>query len=75
MAYCLRQRRREAGLQQQKLADLAGVSRSGLQHNERGRRHPSTSKQKRLCRALGISHLELMAQCERVEQDWAKRGL
>ena len=66
LSYCLRERRKKAGWTQEHLAAEAGLSTSEIQHIEHGRRHPTTGTQTRLCCAFGISHLELMAEVNRV---------
>ena len=48
----LRRRRRESGLSQQKLADLAGISRQAYAALESGKASPSTEVALRLARAL-----------------------
>ena len=69
LSICVLQRRKEANLTQVKLAKKAGVSTSEIQHIERERRGPRTGTLMRVCVALGISLLELIAQVERVMRD------
>ncbi|MBP8256023.1 MAG: helix-turn-helix transcriptional regulator [Opitutaceae bacterium] len=63
-----------AHLTQAQLARGGGLSPSEVQHIERGRRHPKTETQRRLCAALGITLLELMAEVDRVQREWERQG-
>jgi transcriptional regulator with XRE-family HTH domain len=59
--HSLRHHRQKAGLTHAKLARRAGMSESGVQHLEAGRRSPRPNTVVRLAKALGISADELRA--------------
>jgi transcriptional regulator with XRE-family HTH domain len=60
-----REARVDAGLSQKRLADAAGVARTGIIMFERGARVPSVYFCKAVANALGKSLQELIAEAER----------
>jgi transcriptional regulator with XRE-family HTH domain len=64
VAAVLKQRRKEKGWTQEKLALEVGVSSSEISHNESGRRDPKLGTLERLAEALGISCRELIKLAE-----------
>ena len=53
--------RREKGLTQEQLADTSGYSQQYISSLERGRRNPTVITLFELAKALGVSHVELVA--------------
>lgn len=56
----LRELRRQSGVSQEKLADLAGLHRTYVSSIERGERNVSLVNIERLAAALGVTMAELM---------------
>lgn len=56
----LREVRREKGISQEKLADLAGLHRTYVSSVERGERNISLANVERLAKALGVTLKDLM---------------
>ena len=67
----LRQFRLQANLNQQQLAEVAGISRAELQFIEAGRRRAKIPTLKRCCKGLNIPLIGLLAQVEH-DQEKAK---
>lgn len=70
---CLRQFRLQANLNQQQLAEAAGLSRAELQFIEAGKRRAKIPTLKRCCKGLNIPLLGLLAQVDH-DQEQAKRS-
>lgn len=56
----LREARRETGLTQARLAELAGLDRTYISHLERGVANPSLAKMVQLARIVGKSVADLL---------------
>ena len=60
--------RKQAGLTQEKLADLVNVHLNTLSRWESGQREPRASEIAKLCKVLGVSEAELLR--GPAEEDW-----
>ncbi|MHB9124992.1 MAG: helix-turn-helix transcriptional regulator [Armatimonadota bacterium] len=60
MASNVKRRRKELGLSQEALADLAGISRNSIAYIETRSENPSLNVMARIARALGMSVPELL---------------
>lgn len=63
----LQKARSAAGLTQEELAAKAAVSREYVSQLENGRKSPTVHVFIRICRAMGVSAAELIAQIERAK--------
>ena len=63
----VRRRRTQAGISQERLAELADVERAYVSALERGKRNPTLLTQQRLAGALGITLQQLIADTEGIE--------
>lgn len=61
---CLREVREEAGISQEKLAELAGLHRTYVSSVERGKNNISLVNIEKLALALGVSMRDLMPEAE-----------
>jgi len=73
--YCLKKRREALNLPQDEFAELCHVSRGEVQHAEHARHGLRDPTRLCFCLGLGISETELVAEVERVKQDWALHGI
>ena len=60
----IRRIRREAGISQEELAHRSSIDRSYMSSIERGRQNPGFISVIRICRAMGVTATELMAEAE-----------
>ena len=60
----VRQRRTQAGISQERLAELAGLERAYVSALERGKRNPTLLTQQRIAAALGVTLRQLIDDAE-----------
>jgi len=60
----VRRCRTQAGISQERLAELAGVERAYVSALERGRRNPTLLTQQRIAAALGVTLHQLIGDAE-----------
>lgn len=63
----VRRLRKEVGVSQERLAELAHVERAYVSALERGRRNPTLLTQQRIAVALGVTLAQLLADAEGIE--------
>lgn len=63
----VRRRRVQAGVSQERLAELARVERAYVSALERGRRNPTLLTQQRIAKGLGITLHELLQDTEGIQ--------
>jgi transcriptional regulator with XRE-family HTH domain len=63
----VRRRRKQVGVSQERLAELAEVERAYVSALERGKRNPTLVTQHRIAAALGVTLQQLLADAEGIE--------
>jgi transcriptional regulator with XRE-family HTH domain len=63
----VRRYRSQAGISQERLAELASLERAYVSALERGRRNPTLLTQQRIATALGVTLQQLIGEAEGIE--------